>query len=1082
MSNNPIKSSDLYQDDGSIQEAIKQMEALREVYVKNLDAITKEAEKLMNKLNEVNTTTKEGQETTRRAATDAEKLKNAQREYATALNETNTKIRALKDAKRQDIKVQKLQEKAAKSAKGSYNQLSAQYALNKLRLNAMSKAERDATKSGKALEKQTREIYEEMNRLQKATGKHQLQVGKYPKIIPGVTKLFAGLVGTFGLIEGARLFKGALKDIAELKREAKGIEFAFRQIENGEDILKRTRAATRGVLSDLDIKKSANEFKNFNLDVEKLPELLEFVAVRAAQTGKSFEGLRDSLVEGLSKESKLRIDNLGISTQELNAELKKTPNFIQAVANIAQREVAKAGGVLDEAANAQAKWNADLKNFMLIAGDGIISRASNALYSFGSNILRAITPTRDLVKEIKQEQIGLNALVNQITDVNIGNEDRLKLIDKLKTDYPFFLKLIKQEKTDNESLVSAMQEVNEMYIKRIALQTQQTRIEELLNKSGDRAYDNALRKVRIDQELARINREVLGGAVDLTNKSFEERVRLIKEELAAKAVNEAQGSRRTLNKEATELAKLNAKYTQYNGGLGNAANLAKETAKEQELMRQIEEEMGVTLEQLNKMFGVNIKVKKASKDATVELTDAQKKSLALEKERLQLALMPAGREKDLQALENEYKAKKVLAQKHGIDIALVTEWERTQRAAINKKWDDKEIADEKAKQDKIAAAKRKKFSGGTSVIDQQFDLAMSEIDLLKKTENEKTRLRLEAEKKRLQAILDLNKRIGGQLTNLQIKQMQNVIKKLDQEIQNVGSGDQKDIYDLVGLKLDGDQKAAISESVSFALDNVRNMLAARVEAADIMLQKAQEETDAAQSRYDQEIEARNNGYANNVLNAQRELELKKRQEAQALKEKQKAQKAQEAIDTAMQVSGLITSSVQIWKALAGIPVIGPGLAAAAVGVMWASYAASKIKAKSVAKEKFGEGGLEFLSGGSHASGNDIPIGTTKSGKQRTAEGGEAMAIIKKSSTRKYKGILPNLINSLNKGTFEHTYSNAFIPAEQMPPIINAGYDSVDLKQTEEHLAAIRANGEVQRYTDADGNLVEVYKNVKRVYV
>lgn len=1082
MSNNPIKSSDLYQDDGAIQEAIKQMEALREVYVKNLDAITKEAEKLMNKLNEVNTTTKEGQETTRRAATDAEKLKNAQREYATALNETNTKIRALKDAKRQDIKLQKLQEKAAKSAKGSYNQLSAQYALNKLRLNAMSKAERDATKSGKALENQTREIYEEMNRLQKATGKHQLQVGKYPKIMPSVTKVFAGLIGTFGILEGARLFKSALTDIAELKREAKGIEFAFAQIENGEDILKRTREATRGVLSDLDIKKSANEFKNFNLEIEQLPELLEFVAVRAAQTGKDFDGLRDSLVEGLSKESKLRIDNLGISMAELNKELKEAPSFIQAVANIAQREIAKAGGVLDEAANAQAKWNADLQNFQLAAGNGIIARASNAMYSFGSNILRAITPTRDLVKEIKQEQVGLNALVNQITDVNISNEDRVSLIDKLKTDYPFFLKLIKQEKTDNESLVTAMQEVNEMYIKRIALQSQQTKIEELLNKSGDRAYNNAVRKVEIDQELARINQNVLGGAVDLTNKSFEERLRLITKELSLKAVEKRQGSRWSLNAEAKELNKLNAKYTIYNGGLQNAKNLAKDTAEEQELMNKIEQEMGVTLEQLNKMFGVNIKVKKASKDATVELTDAQRKSLSLEKERLQLALMPAGREKDLQALENEHKAKKALAQKHGIDIALVTEWERTQRAAINKKWDDKEIADEKAKQDKIAAAKRKKFSGGTSTIDQQFDLAMSEIDLLKKTENEKTRLRLEAEKKRLQAILDLNKRIGGQLTDLQIKQMQNVIKKLDNEIKNVGSGDQKDIYDLVGLKLDGDQKAAISESVSFALDNVRNMLAARVEAADIMLQKAQEETDAAQSRYDQEIEARNNGYANNVLNAQRELELKKRQEQAALKEKQKAQKAQEAIDTAMQVSGLITSSVQIWKALAGIPVIGPGLAAAAVGVMWASFAASKIKAKSVAKEKFGDGGLEFLRGGSHASGNDIPIGTTNSGKQRTAEGGEAMAIISKKSTKKYKGILPSLVKSLNKGTFEQTYSNAFIPAEQMPPIINAGYDSVDLKQTEEHLAAIRANGEVQRYTDGEGRLVEVYKNVTRVYV
>lgn len=1097
MSNNPIKSSDLYQDDGAIQEAIKQMEALREVYVKNLDAITKEAEKLMNKLNEVNTTTKEGQETTRRAATDAEKLKNAQREYATALNETNTKIRALKDAKRQDIKLQKLQEKAVKSAKGSYNQLSAQYALNKLRLNAMSKAERDATKSGKALEKQTREIYEEMNRLQKATGKHQLQVGKYPKIIPGVTKLFAGLVGTFGVIEGIKLFKGVFADIAAVKREAKGIDFAFKQIADGEEILKRTREATRGVLSDLDIKKSANEFKNFNLDVEKLPELLEFVAVRAAQTGKSFEGLRDSLVEGLSKESKLRIDNLGISTQELNAELKKTPNFIQAVANIAQREVGKAGRVLDEAANSQEQFNANLENFKAAAGTGFISNFTNAMYSLGSSIIKAITPAKDLRTQFEEQAANVIDLQTNLVPL-IDEYDTLK--DKTEL-----------SNVEQERLETVIEDISKI------VPTAITAFDEYgnaLDISSDKARDfigtqKALLKFR--------NKE----AIEEEKEALEDYRHTIRDVQAQLSRRDADGDiARPVMKGGkiarVEMEKLSGEYIQKLQARLAEAQLMEKGALESinqlngdyldKYVKREEAKTKKTLEELQKRakeLKINIEGRSAAElkalIAQAERNAANYDKLKalrdkahqeeLNKKKLVANAIENAQQRELALLEIELGEKKKKWIGYGLDVNTFEEWAARQRAAINKKWTDKEVSDKKAAADKIAKDKRaalaktkKEFDTGVGAIDQQRALADSEIDLMQKTEAEKTKLRLEAEKKRLQAILDLNKRIGGQLTDLQIKQMQNVIKKLDQEIKNVGSGDQKDIYDLVGLKLDSDQKAAISESVSFALDNVRNMLAARVEAADIMLQKAQEETDAAQSRYDQEIEARNNGYANNVLNAQRELELKKRQEQAALKEKQKAQKAQEAIDTAMQVSGLITSSVQIWKALAGIPVIGPGLAAAAVGVMWASYAASKIKAKSVAKEKFGEGGLEFLQGGSHASGNDIPIGTTKSGKQRTAEGGEAMAIIKKSSTRKYKGILPNLINSLNKGTFEQTYSNAFIPAEQMPPIINAGYDSVDLKQTEEHLAAIRANGEVQRYTDGEGRLVEVYKNVTRVYV
>ena len=85
--------------------------------------------------------------------------------------------------------------------------------------------------------------------------------------------------------------------------------------------------------------------------------------------------------------------------------------------------------------------------------------------------------------------------------------------------------------------------------------------------------------------------------------------------------------------------------------------------------------------------------------------------------------------------------------------------------------------------------------------------------------------------------------------------------------------------------------------------------------------------------------------------------------------------------------------------------------------MWGSFAIAKVKAHQVTKksQQYGEGGLEILNGGSHASGNDIPIGMTKDGKQRKAEGGEALAIISKSKTRKYKTILPDIVKSLNKG-------------------------------------------------------------------
>jgi hypothetical protein len=201
-------------------------------------------------------------------------------------------------------------------------------------------------------------------------GDFQRNVGNYPtKFAPAISAV-RSLIGAFGIIEGIRLGASIVKDAILLSREAKGVTFAFKQLgEVGVDALERTRASTRGLVSDLDIKKAANEFQNFNLSVSQLPTLLEFVAVRAAQTGKSFEGLRDSLVEGLAKESTLRIDNLGISLKDLNAELKITGNFAQAVANIAKREIAEAGDIIDKTANATQRWNVATENTSLAIGD-----------------------------------------------------------------------------------------------------------------------------------------------------------------------------------------------------------------------------------------------------------------------------------------------------------------------------------------------------------------------------------------------------------------------------------------------------------------------------------------------------------------------------------------------------------------------------------------------------------------------------------------------------------------------------------------------------------------------------------------
>ena len=242
-----------------------------------------------------------------------------------------------------------------------------------------------------------------------------------------------------------------------------------------------------------------------------------------------------------------------------------------------------------------------------------------------------------------------------------------------------------------------------------------------------------------------------------------------------------------------------------------------------------------------------------------------------------------------------------------------------------------------------------------------------------------------------------------------------------------------DEYGNVFKKLDDDSKAFISElinSLNTAMQYMDEFMDKRIEMAEIAVEAAQRESEAAKTNLDYEMEARANGYAHNVDLARREYEEKLAIEQKAVAEKRRLEKVQEGINTLSQISSLITSSALIWQsAMAfGLPA-GPILAAAATALMWGSFAAAKIQAAQLANAKtYGEGGMEYIDyGGSHASGKDVDFGRTKDGRPRRVEKGEVVSVINKKNVEKY-GVsnIENIVNSLNNGTFEKQYISSSI--------------------------------------------------------
>ncbi|GAB5400143.1 MAG: hypothetical protein Aureis2KO_17280 [Aureisphaera sp.] len=411
--------------------------------------------------------------------------------------------------------------------------------------------------------------------------------------------ILAGVAGSLGVIEGLRFGISFLKDARRVAQEAKGVEFAFSKIEertrDAEAALVRVRKATKGLLSDLDIKKAIVELDNFNISTEETDTLLEFLAVRAAQTGQSVDKLRDSLVEGLSKESKLRIDNLGISAGELNDELEKSPNFVKAVANIARKEIKEAGDILNEAANSQDKFNASLKNFKLFIGKRFVSGISNAFLELGTTILNTIAPVETMTDKIRGQQVEFNVLATRLAEANLKEGERLKIINEINKKYPEFVKNIDLEKATTEELADAIKKVNDQYINRIILQKEIDKAEKL----GERAAEAKIYQRQKEQEALEtlIDAEIALG--------IESDVTISRSDRLANALDKARENAGAFKLEANALLKslslIDVRVLEGTGGFSvdNANNATDAYIKQADAVQKLREELGLIPEVAN---------------------------------------------------------------------------------------------------------------------------------------------------------------------------------------------------------------------------------------------------------------------------------------------------------------------------------------------------------------------------------------------------------------------------------------------------------------------------------------------------
>lgn len=1202
---NPIHYSDLITPDNSITQLIQQLDELISKYEQARSKIQGAAQQAAQSMSGLSGATKEQQEQIRLLTEQSDKLAAAYNKTNNAERETFKRRQQVVQAVKEEESIDKLIVQLNNAKEGSYNRLSAQYRLNKIRLNEMSAAERSGTQAGRQLETETRKIYEEMSRLQKATGKYTLEVGHYenalrglpgpigqvvsgfsnmrsnisaiansslPLASKGLSIFTSALTGTLGMVMlFVRYLTGSAKTIREFEQANADLSTIL-----GVNVKEMTTLTNSALMLGRTTEYTASQVVKLQTELAKLgfrqgetinmsKSVLQFATAVGAELGPAAEvagsTLRAFQLSSTGTEDALGTLAVATNNSALNFEKIRTSiGTVFPVANAFGISLKDTVALLGALANAGFDASS-----AATATRNILLNLANANGKLARSIGGPVTSFEGFIDglvELRDKGIDLNTTL-ELTDKRsvaafnafLSGAEGAKELRASLEDVSGELDRIQKERLDTvegstkllksawEGLTLSFREssgavkdlIDDLTRLVTAINTllfpQQTEISELAEGWTKDLQEH----MRIEGEEAA--KEYARGYLDEYGKQMQQAQTEIDTGIYSNIWGRSGAKRRRRRAEtqytglqqAMDVVFGNAPDTTTTGGATTTAGevtgetgggidtqterqrqaAARKAAAEakrraEEAKRQALAERKAVVESINNEIAVTekgtakmleLRQDKINAQRQVELEEnRQKTETARQDEAAINAKYDRMLIEDKKAFNKEVSqmnVQRLQAEQQGLQMQIaITEQNSDEMLQLRLKLIDKqmqiEIAQNRQKEERLQQdekAIKAKYDNqkmretadfynkqAKRELAAQQNLAEQEFNLLDKNERQKTIFKLEQERARLEKLLELDKTATEKMTDTEVAAIKKTIEAINKEI---GTKQYSNLFEVFGLGVSDDQQSALTTAIDSVKDGISSLMDSYKELAETAVESANKQVESAQKVLDAQIEAKKQGYANDVETAQKELNLARKNQQTALKDAQKVQKAQLALDSLQQASSLITATANLWKAFSGGGAVGIALAIASTALMWGSFAAAKVKAAQVTSESYGEGTVELLEGGSHASGNDIDLGRKKNGTRRRAEGGEFFAVINKRSSKKYRRVIPDVINSLNDDTFALKYQRA-------GEVMAAGASQMtDVSRIEREVTAIRQQGESAHYTDAQGREVMIYKNLTR---
>ena len=1014
MDNNKIHYSDLVSPDvqqgfESWIDQIKQLQTQSEV---SIGEIKKKMEELRKQMTAPSGGSNIPKPNTQPVVDEIDKLREVYKNLKVDVKLYDDAIKALNNSERERKRVLQANVEIGRSREDSYDRLSAQYTALKTLVNNMTTAEREQTDAGKKLVENLKDIYERMNAMQQATGKFQLQVGQYSKAVSGLNIATTQVLRELpALAVSPTTFAIAISNNIPILQD-----YIIKVRESRTALMEQIAAAEAAGEAEKAAALKAEAAKYKNLSVTKL-------------LVKSIFSWQSALV------------------------------LVLTVIPIVLRNLAKKR-------KEQAEYNDVLKE------------------------------TIDLQKELskadlKASQEGAKAatkaktLYNISQDLNRSYEERLAVAKEMQRLYPDYLGNIDAEAIVAGKATSAYDSLTDALIRKAKAQAYLSRITEIETKKilAEEAHTKKIAEYENAQKYAFVSGGTAGASVVVSDytKDIER-----ENERYAKQMQE-------FNKLQEELQKRISGFGLLSDSTGSGAG-GKDTKigdyffdLMNEYVNAMDDGLGKALAKLTLSYRQS---EKKYEDARNELLEKQKTANAKEREEI---------DKQLTYINNAIIVSRTAYMKERAKLIYGDAYNNLEEKAEKEAdaYREEESQQLLALKTQLEQEKALRDSAIYATYEAQAKSG-KDLELLKKNTNDAL---LQSEIQYWKDYLQVLKDSG----NLTIEEYNKVIAKLmslQGKTETTATKEQKrkkrrnygGIFEYFAAQSDeyGEKDANenrkvqdkyidyfknIDKAMLQSLGYMKDWMETRVKMAEIAVESAKKEQDAAKTLLEYELEARANGFANNVSYARKEYEEKRKLTKKAAQDAQELARIQRAIDTAQQIQSLITATANIWsaegkKGAAGIP-----LALAAIGAMWISFGAAKIRAEQLANaqtEQYGEGMSEYLNyGGSHASGHDIDFGRKPDGTRRRVERGEMIGVINKRNVNKY-GVerVSDIISSLNHGTFEQSYGNAFGGNITIP-------QGADLHKLEKGVSDLVEQGG-QKVINIGGKTIMYYKNTKKI--